>query len=66
MELNSGQGFKARLTDWRTRRRATRDEQRRRRLADARARVSTAQARKDLEATALEQDTRRGLADYRH
>jgi hypothetical protein len=61
MELNSGPGFKGRLTDWRTRRRATRDERRKRRLGDPRARVSTAQARKDLEAKALQQDTERGF-----
>lgn len=66
MEPNSGQALKGRLADWRTRRRATRDERRKRRLADPRVRVSTAQARKNLEATSFEQDTRRGLSDHRH
>jgi len=45
VQQDSGQGFKGRLTDWRKRRRATRDERRMRQLADPRVRQSTAQAR---------------------
>ena len=50
MQLDSGQGFKRRLTDWRQRRRTTRDERRERQLADPRVRQSTALARQtDIE-----------------
>jgi hypothetical protein len=48
-------GLKGRLTDWRARRRTTRDERRKRRLSDPRARISTAQSRKDSETRSWEQ-----------
>jgi hypothetical protein len=50
MQLDSGQGLKRRLTDWRKRRRTTRDERREPQLAYPRVRQSSALARQtDIE-----------------